>query len=256
MPSPTSSRNTATCRTMSSASRAAHPAGRPASAACRLAEPAAKNAAHSANSGATWVIRVPGTAPPSAGGPGPRREHRRGRAQGGQVGDRVAVGGIGRAAGPAEPAGGVGQQVPRGLRHRCRPRSARGHAGPGAGSQVVVHRHSLPSTRRHGEHRPPCRTSPSTRPSTQQPPNGRTRPAASIGRRRRDPRAHGASPARFGVRCRGRRSSSSLLPSSNSCSIVHVFGRRVQTGPGIDQAITQGTPRRGPTHHPSTRVRA
>jgi hypothetical protein len=52
----TTPRNVVASRTRSSASRSVTAEESPASAAARLAAPAAKNAAHSASSGATWPM--------------------------------------------------------------------------------------------------------------------------------------------------------------------------------------------------------
>ncbi len=114
----TSSRKAATCRTMSSASRALTRRWMPASAACRLAEPAAKNAAHSENSGATLAISSQAL---------PRRP-RTGRALAASTAAAArnaarcaaayrSAASVARMARP-NPASGVGQQVPRRLRNR------------------------------------------------------------------------------------------------------------------------------------------
>ena len=102
----------------------------PASAAALVSEQEAKNAAHSASSGATspsscQTLRLRAAL---RARPGPHRQHRRGRPQRSQVGGRVAQQRIVLAVGLGQPVGGLAQQAERGAGVVRRRAGARGGA--------------------------------------------------------------------------------------------------------------------------------
>ena len=129
-PSPPAPTNCSACRSRSSASRRPTSRVMPASAAARVSEQEAKNAAHSASSGATTAsscqtLRV---LPRRGRGRGAHRQHGRSRPQRGQVGQRVAVQRVRLAVRLGQPVGGLPQQPEGRPRGRGRGELRRGPA--------------------------------------------------------------------------------------------------------------------------------